>query len=96
MGGEHRFVYTECITASEYDIIKAYFEQRKSGINKKYTELDDEFCTAAGISEGCYVNGIYSDDDIEIYFIKGTSYYDISISQAGINDEKVITQITHL
>lgn len=96
IGGEHRFVYTECVTASEYDIIKAHYEQKKKSINKEYTELDEKFCLAAGIGEGCYATGFYTDKDIEIYFIKGTSFYDISISEANINDEKVIAEITAL
>lgn len=97
-GEEYNFVYTECVTACEYDIIKQYFNQRMTAItdNADYYEMDKNLCESFGISDGYYITNLYSENDIELHFIKGTSYYTITISNININNEKLVKAIINL
>lgn len=98
VGEKRNFVYTQCVTACEYKIAKDYFDERKSiaADNANYTEMDNKLCEQIGASEGYYISGNNSDNDIELCFIKGTSCYDVNISDTNISDEKLIKEIIRL
>ena len=95
---EYNFVNTNCVTACDYDITKAYFDEKKSILtnNTTYVDMNKKLCKSLGVNEGYYITGNYSDKDIRLCFIKGTSCYDIEISNANINDKKLVEKIVEL
>lgn len=94
-GDENNFVYTQCVTACKDEIIKKYYDERKA-IYVDYTEINSSLCEDLGINGGYYITKNYSQNDIELHFLKGTSYYEITISKADIYDEKVSQAIREL
>lgn len=97
-GKAYNFVYTDCVTACEYNIVKKYYDQRKSEFaeNTNSVEMNKELCEKFEIELGYYTTNIYSENDLDLRFIKGTSYYEIEIAGADIFDEKLAQTITEL
>lgn len=94
---EIKEVYTYCVTAGDYKIIKAYYDENKKLFTDStdYEEINNDLCKKLGISEGYYLHN-YSDKDIVVHFLKGNSCFKIEISNASINDESLQKAIIEL
>ena len=98
IGDEYNIVYTDCVTANSYDVVKMYYEQRKPirTNNATWNEIEESICNKMEITDGYYITGLYGKNIISLCFVKDNSYFEIEISNSNINDERLINQIKKL
>lgn len=96
----YNFVYTDCVTACNADIIKKYYDEKKNILtpDANYTEMDSALCKKLNASEGFYITGTHyaTGQDIQLCFIRNTTCFIVEVSDADIQDEQLLKKLSEL
>ena len=89
--------YTYCITANDTLIVDSLYKQEKRKYDKAdIIELNTNYLEKIDAREGYYIKNQYSNNDFLLVFLRDNSYYEITISNVNISDDKLIKSINRL
>lgn len=89
--------YTYCITANDNLIVDSLYKQEKRKYdNADIIELDSNYLEKINARQGYYIKNLYSNNDFQLVFLRDNSYYEITISNVNISDDKFINSINML
>lgn len=96
---ENTYAYTRCVASDDYNIAKSDYEEVKAiNYNSESFDMDKEMCGKFGVSEGYYTTNFCSatQTDVALWFMKGTSCYEVVVAKTDITDKKLAQKISAL